>query len=203
MPVKASYLAIAGTGIILLWSGIRGKSWTTILRDVLTGKDPSKAPSSTPITGTPLSAFASYGMGGNTSTGGNAKVPVVGTSASQKAVISAIIVGLGAPPTAANVNSMAAWQAKEAPWNALGPDGAEYTHNPWNTTLKTAGSVGVVNSVGVQIYSNWATGIAATIATLRGYPNIVALLKSGNGLCGTTAGGDFSRWSGGGYSTVC
>lgn len=205
MPVKGTYLAVVGGGIILLWSGIKGNSWSEVLRTLIAGKNPASLTPTNAIMGTPASAF-SYGQTGQnaagTATGGTAKVPVVGSSASEKAVMAAICAGVGAPPTPANINSMVAWAAKEAPWDTLPPDGAEYTHNPFNTTLPN-GSVGEVNSVGVRIYPNWGVGIASTVATLRGYPNIVALLRSGKGLCGTSAGGDFSKWSGGGYSSVC
>lgn len=134
--------------------------------------------------------------------GGGGPVASVPTNATQQMVIRAILSGLGAPQSQANISSMAAWQAHEAPWNGSPPDGAGFTHNPWNTTL-AAGSTGTVNSVGVRIYPDWATGIRDTIDTLRGYPGIVGALKSGRGLCGTGLAGDFSKWSGGGYSGVC
>lgn len=40
MPVKGGYLLAAGGGVILLWSGIRGKKWSSVLRDVVSGKSP-------------------------------------------------------------------------------------------------------------------------------------------------------------------
>jgi cell wall-associated NlpC family hydrolase len=40
MPVKGGYLLAAGGGVILVWSGIRGKKWTSVLRDVISGKRP-------------------------------------------------------------------------------------------------------------------------------------------------------------------
>lgn len=58
MPVKGSYLAIAGIGGVLLWSGLRGKSWSDVIRQVLSGKSPSQAIASNmiqeniPLTGT-------------------------------------------------------------------------------------------------------------------------------------------------------
>lgn len=49
MPAKGAYLLIAGGGAILLWSGVRGKSWSTVLRDVVSGQNPTKAPNTNPI----------------------------------------------------------------------------------------------------------------------------------------------------------
>ena len=43
MPVKGTYLAVAGAGAIILWSGIKGKSWTDVIRQVISGKDPATA----------------------------------------------------------------------------------------------------------------------------------------------------------------
>ena len=61
------------------------------------------------------------------------------------------------------------------------------------------------NPDGVQNYANVAQGLAATVATLEdGYPQIIAALRSGAGLCGNASvAGDLSKWSGGGYSSVC
>jgi len=38
MPVKAGYLLAAGGGAILLYSGLKGKAWTGVLKDVISGK---------------------------------------------------------------------------------------------------------------------------------------------------------------------
>jgi hypothetical protein len=40
MPIKGAYLAIAGGGIVLVWSGIKGARWTDVLRNTIAGKDP-------------------------------------------------------------------------------------------------------------------------------------------------------------------
>jgi hypothetical protein len=125
-------------------------------------------------------------------------------NASEKAFWTAVLAGIGAPPTSQNINSLTAWRTKESPWNAQPPDGALYTHNPLNTTMPGFGATGNVNSVGVKIYPTPADGVAATVATLHGYPSILMALRSGRGLCGNPSlAGDFSKWSGGGYSSVC
>lgn len=128
---------------------------------------------------------------------------VTPSNATEKAFWTAVLKSLGAPANDANIKSLTAWRQKESPWNAQGPDGAQYTNNPLNTTLSTSNVVGSVNSVGVKRYNTTTAGVAATVQTLLGgYPQIVARLKSGQGLCGWSSG-EFSTWSGGGYSSVC
>jgi cell wall-associated NlpC family hydrolase len=43
MPAKASYLLLAGGGAVLLYSGIRGKSATGILHNLIGGQSPAQA----------------------------------------------------------------------------------------------------------------------------------------------------------------
>lgn len=68
MPVKGTYLALAGGGAILLWSGLKGKSWSAVARNVIAGRNPANAPSANPIQSASSPALAS----GNTT-------PVAGT----------------------------------------------------------------------------------------------------------------------------
>lgn len=195
MPVKAGYLAAAGGGAILLWSGLRGKSWSTVIRDVISGQKPAIALTAYEITpGTPGTSAGTGGSGG--------AAPVAGpASASERAWQIALLASFPAPPTAKNLHSLTAWRTRECPWDANPPDGALYTHNPFNTTLNMPGATSI-NSVGVKKYPNAAVGLAATRKTLSGYPQIMAAFRAGKGLCGT-ASSDLSRWSGGGYTSVC
>lgn len=55
MPVKGTYLAIAGGGAVLLWSGVRGKQWSSVLRNIIGGKNPATTASTLAIIGTPAS----------------------------------------------------------------------------------------------------------------------------------------------------
>jgi cell wall-associated NlpC family hydrolase len=64
MPVKGSYLAIAGGGLIMLYSGIKGTRWTDTLRSIIAGKDPK-----TTTTALQLST-AQFDTGGGVSVGG-------------------------------------------------------------------------------------------------------------------------------------
>jgi hypothetical protein len=43
MGLKAGSLAAAGGGALLVWSGIRGRSWSTVLRDIIGGHSPAIA----------------------------------------------------------------------------------------------------------------------------------------------------------------
>lgn len=206
-------IILIGIGGYLAWFGVRyWRSQSVIwpsdpIKAVLQGK-PLPATTAAPSTTATLTAYETslqqvsqqQAAAGQGSLG-----PVSGppSNATQAMVIRAVLAALKAPQTSANINSMASWQGHEAPWNGSPPDGAAFTHNPWNTTL-AAGSTGSVNSVGVRIYPDWATGIRDTVETLLGgYPSIVAALRSGRGLCGSGLAGDFSKWSSGGYSSVC
>jgi hypothetical protein len=195
MPVKGAYLAIAGGGAILLWSGLRGKSWSTVLRDLISGKNPASAPAANSVSSVSSSASTSL----------NPQSAVTPSSTSQKAWITAFLASLGAPPTTANVNSIASWMARESPWNSQPPDGGLYTNNPLNVTEQGFGSVSSVNSAGVRIYPSQLDGIMATVAVITSgnYSAIVSALRAGEGICGGNYGQDFSTWSGGGYSSVC
>jgi len=68
VPVKGSYLAIAGGGAILLWSGLKGKSWSTVIRDVLAGKNPVTASDINPINATNLTSSGDGSSGGGSGT---------------------------------------------------------------------------------------------------------------------------------------
>lgn len=58
MPVKGSYLLMAGIGGIFLWSGVQGKSITGVIRELANGDSPSQAGSASQI------KTATTGLGG-------------------------------------------------------------------------------------------------------------------------------------------
>jgi cell wall-associated NlpC family hydrolase len=66
LPAKGAYLAIAGGGAVLLWSGLRGKSWTAVIRDLIAGKNPAQSLAANPIM---TASSPSGGGGGGTNTG--------------------------------------------------------------------------------------------------------------------------------------
>ena len=195
MPLRGSYLAISGAGAILLWSGLKNKSWSSVLRNVITGQNPANAsPAENIAAGPQLNASAS------TDTSGPGGGPAVNVSpgASQTQWISQLLHGLNAPATQANIRSIASWMAHEEP-------STDWSHwnNPLNTTLSVGGGVSM-NGVGVKQYPSLQAGLEATIQTLLGsnYDTIVGALQSGQGLCGQSFAA-LSTWSGGGYSRVC
>ena len=62
MPIKGGYLIAAGSGALLLWSGLRGKSLSAALRDVISGRNPTTLATAYPIKTSP-NANASSGSG--------------------------------------------------------------------------------------------------------------------------------------------
>lgn len=110
----------------------------------------------------------------------------------------ALLQGLGAPLTKANVASMVQWENKEGGnWSNTA------AYNPLNTTRSMPGSSSIPgNSAGVQAYTSWSQGLNATIATLQqpAYTDVVSAFRSGGGLSGSYAG--LHTWSGGGYDSL-
>jgi hypothetical protein len=143
---------------------------------------------------------AASAASGTTPSGGNTTAPA---STSEADWIKALLTSLGAPQTDANINSLTSWIAKETTWTDNGPDGALYTNNPLNTSQAASGATSIGGGSVVKKYVTAASGITATVQTIQQYPQILAALKSGNGLCGSTLSGSFSEWSDGGYDSVC
>jgi hypothetical protein len=88
----------------------------------------------------------------------------------------ALLNALGDPLTGQNTEAIVSWEQKEGgAWNSP----AQY--NPLNTTRPMAGSYSI-NGVGVQAYTSWSEGLAATTQTLDEgmYSGILAALKAGN-----------------------
>lgn len=180
-------IAISG-GALLFYSAVKGKSFSSEVRTLLAGKDPSTAQSANAIT-------TSVGGPGGPPIGGPVNVQI---SASPKETtwIRSLLIGIGAPTTQANINSLSAWINNEGPYGTQGPN------NPLNTTLDGYGGYNWYGSV--KGYPSASNGLSATIATLLGgnYSDVVSALRSGRGLCGQYFAG-LSTWSGGGYGQVC
>jgi hypothetical protein len=82
---------------------------------------------------------------------------------------------LGDPVTSQNTGAIVSWaQAEGGAWNSP----AKY--NPLNTTKRMPGSYSI-NGAGVQAYTSWPEGLAATVQTLQGgpYGGILSALKAG------------------------
>lgn len=114
----------------------------------------------------------------------------------------ALLTFMGLPTSQSNVQFLVSWAAMEGGnWNNTA------TYNPLNTTLQLPGSsvMSGGNTAGVQAYQSWDQGLQAISQTLQGYPGIMAALQSGNATQADQSGqlsGDFSKWSGGGYTSV-
>jgi cell wall-associated NlpC family hydrolase len=96
MPVKGGYLLAAGGGAILLWSGFKGKSWSSALRNIISGKNPQNIATSNPIT----SASAAFTtQNGGTAVAAHKSATQAGTNIAQDAqqYIGAGYVWGGAP----------------------------------------------------------------------------------------------------------
>lgn len=106
----------------------------------------------------------------------------------------------GDPITNANVNSLMAWANREGGhWHNTA------RFNPINTTQEMPGSTAISgNSAGVQAYTSWQQGIDATLKTLHNgrYNDILAALKSGQGLMGMESYPGLYTWSGHSYSSL-
>jgi hypothetical protein len=111
----------------------------------------------------------------------------------------AVLSDIGAPETAANIQSLIAWMLME---------GGGGTYNPLNSTQTSQYASGNLagNSAGVKNYDSASGGASSTAATLENgyYPAIVAALKAGKGLDGggSTISSELSTWSGEGYSAL-
>ena len=184
-------IAIAGGGL-LLYSAIFGKGFSSEVRTLLAGGKPSQA---TPAN--PINVF-NAGPSGPEIEGQTGVVSPSGPG--ETAWIDALLTSIGAPKTSANVESIAAWISHE------GPFGTQGENNPLNTSYTDApGYAGKWDLAPiVSMYSTVSGGLQATVDTLQSYPNILAALKSGEGLCGNpNVSSELASWSGGGYSSVC
>jgi hypothetical protein len=140
--------------------------------------------------------------GGSTATNNNGVSTGGGSISNSQQWAVAMLQAGGYPQTQSNVNFLEAWASQEG---GMWQNSAAY--NPLNTTLQTSGSTGSVNSVGVQSYSSWNSGLAATLQTLNGssYNSITSALAQGNATEQEESGnlsGALSTWSGGGYGSL-
>lgn len=187
--VNGLAVAAAGGGLIFIWSGLKGARATGTLRSLLSGTNPQAANDYPVGTPTGPAGFPS----GTTGPGADTNPGHVGPG--ETGWSTAFLKAIGAPGTNANIVSVNAWQARE---------GGGGQNNPLNTTLACCGATGSINSAGVKNYPTVADGVSANAKTLLGggYGDILLALKSGRGLCGQSFAG-LSRWSSGGYSSVC
>lgn len=122
---------------------------------------------------------------------------VAGTG--ETAFYTAVLADLGAPATQANLTSMEAWGGHEGCWGCV----AKF--NQLDSILYMPGATAFNTFAGnlhVWDYPDAATGAKATALTIEGFRGITRALLNGNGLRVAGLTGEFSRWSGGGYTGV-
>lgn len=102
----------------------------------------------------------------------------------------AFLAEAGLPRTRCNLAAVRAWEAAEGGhWHNTA------AFNPLNTTMREPGSR-PINSVGVQAYTSWAQGLAASAATLNNglYSVTVASFRAGDDARATANAVAASPW---------
>jgi hypothetical protein len=186
MPLKPSYLLIAGGGAIIAYSGLKGKNIGSAFRDVLGGHSPATALNANAIKGVGPS-IPGLGIGGGPGVQSKA-------GASERSYFAAVLRDLGAPVTAANLTTMYTWAKHEEP--SFPPPNA---WNPLNIKNPSSGQFWQWGSP-----SQGAQG-TANFMLQNNYSGIVRALRSGRGLIGNrdpVVASELSAWSGGGYSSL-
>jgi hypothetical protein len=125
MPIKGGYLIAAGGGAILLWSGVKGHKWSTVLRDLIAGK-PIGNQADLPII-TSSAAYA-YGSGINTGPAPGTNLGAGGSVAKNKAIGAALATTYGWGPGTSNWTSLVQLWDRESGWNnrARNPSSGAY-----------------------------------------------------------------------------
>lgn len=121
MPVKGGYLIIAAGGGILLWSGIKGHNWSTVLRDVISGHP---VPSTQELAITSSQSAFGYGSG----TSSNISGALGGSVTKNKAIAVPLATMYGWGPGTSNWTSLGNLWTKESGWNnrAKNPSSGAY-----------------------------------------------------------------------------
>jgi hypothetical protein len=107
MPVKASYLLLSAGGIVIAWAGVKGKSVSSVARDVLGGHNPKAAMAANGISGG--SAYTSYAAEVSAATGTSGPCSAA-TIAKNKALGLALAAGYG-------WSTGAQWSALDSLWD--------------------------------------------------------------------------------------
>jgi hypothetical protein len=199
--VSGLYVGVTAAGAVLVWSGWKGATLAATLKSLLAGN--LNAAATEGVVDVSAAALGVTAANFNSIPGTENSSATVAASASQDQWNTALLAGLNAPATSANLESLAQWQAHEEPTSDW-----DHWNNPMNTTLTEPGSSSQ-NSVGVQEFTSLSQGLQATIDTLDSgaYSAIILALRSGQGLPdvgppNSQASADLSTWSGGGYSSV-
>jgi resuscitation-promoting factor RpfB len=138
MPLKAGYLMITGIGGLFLWSGIKGKSFSGSLKEVIGGDSPSSAANADTITPANYSSSTSSSTSGATSAELNATTQSISSVQAQQnqKTIAAIAIAMGHPSwvTGTQWTDWVALWNQESGWN-------QYAANP------SSGAYGIPQSL--------------------------------------------------------
>ncbi len=107
MPVKAGYLIITGGGAILVWSGLKGKAWTEVLRALISGKKPE----------TTLTAYAVTGTGSTPAGPGLGSPGLAGGSRTKNLAIGKVLAARYGWSTGAEWAALVSLWDSESGWN--------------------------------------------------------------------------------------
>lgn len=124
--------------------------------------------------------------------------PVLSGNATETQFATDLLSKINAPINDSNIAAMTTWMKFEGGGGGkatgLGVNSAMF--NPLNTTLRTSGSTGSMNSVGVQRYASYDAGLSATVQTLQNgrYSNILAALKQGTSTAAVLGAVNASPW---------
>jgi hypothetical protein len=150
------------------------------------------------IIGGTLTALGWLGTKAITAMSSNKDAPVRSGNATETQFATDLLTRINAPITDSNIAAMTTWMKFEGGGGGkstgLGVNSAMF--NPLNTTLRTSGSTGSMNSVGVQKYASYDAGLSATVQTLNNgrYNSILAALRQGTSTAAVLGAVNASPW---------
>lgn len=176
MPVKGSYLMLAAGGSILLWSGLKGKSWSAVLRNVVSGQNPANAPVANPITGATASSFAGEIAAATGNTGAGNK-----TAAANQAIAKVLAAPYGWSTGQEWADLVSLWN-KESDWS--------------NTAENPSDAYGIAQALGHGPTNQYPGGIYASAnPPPTGSSNSAAQIAWGLSYIKSTYGDPIAAWA--------
>lgn len=112
MPIKAGYLLLSAGGGVLVWSGLKGKSVSSVFRQLAGGDAPQNAASANAIAGVSSSASSALSSITGIATGGAAG----GTAAKNQAIAKTLAAAYGWS-TGTEWNDLLQLWNKESGWS--------------------------------------------------------------------------------------
>lgn len=156
MPVKGTYLALTGVGAVLIWSGLKGKAWSDVVRQLIAGKSPKTVTTALTISGTSVAPTGAAGTG----SGGSAIGAI--EKGTYQAFAQTLLVKYGWAGQMSSFNSIV---MGESSWNA-------------RATNPTSGAFGIAQALGhgtaatrgsiTNMYGNYGTSDATCRAANSG-----------------------------------